>query len=93
MKDIIKLLNRSIAQETRCAESVCNSLKEGELAILRLQNKYRSLEIELEEREQLIKEYRKCLKELSEKNQIKKKLVAATKQQIDINSSAAQISN
>ena len=96
MKDIAKLLNRIITQETRNVESIRNSLKEGELTILRLQNKSRSLEIEFEERKQLIKEYRSCLKEILETAQAKKKLVTSTivtstKQQIDTDSSTTQM--
>lgn len=91
MKDIIELLKRIIAQETKYVESIRNSLKEGDLTILRLQNKSRSLEIEFEERKQLIKEYRSCLRELLETDQTKKKLVTSTKQQMDIDSSTAQM--
>ena len=91
MKDIIELLKRIITQETKYVESIRNSLKEGDLTILRLQNKSRSLEIEFEERKQLIKEYRSCLRELFETAQTKKKLVTSTKQQMDIDSSTAQM--
>ena len=100
MKDIIELLNRIIVQETKNVESIRNSLKEGEIAILRLQNKSRMLEIEFEEHTQLIKEYRSCLKEILETTQAKKKLemtqakkklVTPTKQQIDTDSSTTQM--
>jgi hypothetical protein len=91
MKDIAELLNRIIIQETKNVESIRNSLKEGELTILRLQNKSRSLEIEFEERKQLIKEYRSCLQEILETAQAKKQLVASTKQQIDTGSSTTQM--
>jgi vacuolar-type H+-ATPase subunit H len=91
MKDIIELLKRIITQETKYVESIRNSLKDSELTILRLQNKSRSLEIEFEERKQLIKEYRSCLRELLETAQTKKKLVTSTKQQMDIDSSTAQM--
>ena len=101
MKDITELLNRIIAQETKNVETIRNSLKEGELAILRLQNKSRMLEIEFEEHTQLIKEYRSCLKEILETTQAKKKLemaqqtkkrlVTSTKQQIDTDSSTTQM--
>ena len=91
MKDITELLNRIITQETKNVESIRNSLKEGELTILRLQNKSRILEIEFEERKQLIKEYRSCLKEILETAQAKKKLEVSAKQQIDTDSSATQM--
>ena len=91
MKDIVELLNRIITQETKNVESIRNSLKEGDLTILRLQNKSRTLEIEFEERKQLIKEYRSCLKEILETAQAKKKLVTSTKQQIDTDSSTTQM--
>lgn len=90
MTDITELLNRIIAQETKNVETIRNSLKEGELTSLRLQNKLRSLEIEFEERRLLIKEYRSCLKEILEA-QAKKKLVPSTKQQIDTDSSTTQL--
>ena len=86
MKEITELLNRIIAQETRYVESIRNSLKESELTILRLQNKSRSLEIEFEERNQLIKEYRSCLKEILETAQAKNKLVTPNMQQISTDS-------
>ncbi len=91
MKDIIELLNRIIAQETKYVESIRNSLKESELTILRLQNKSRSLEIEFEERKQLIKEYRSSLRELLETAQTKKKLVTSTKQQMGTDPSTTQM--
>lgn len=91
MTDITELLNRIIAQETKNVETIRNSLKEGELTSLRLQNKLRSLEIEFEERRLLIKEYRSCLKEIIETAQAKKKLVTSTKQQIGTASSTTQL--
>lgn len=91
MTDITELLNRIIAQETKNVETIRNSLKEGELTSLRLQNKLRSLEIEFEERRLLIKEYRSCLKEIIETAQAKKKLVTSTKQQIGTDSSTTQL--
>ena len=91
MKDITELLNRIIAQETKYVESIRNSLKESEFMILRLQNKSRSLEIEFEDRKQLIKEYRSCLKQILETNQINKKLVTSSKQQMDADPSTTQM--
>jgi len=91
MKDITKLLNRIITQETKYVESIRNSLKESELTILRLQNKSRSLEIEFEERKQLIEEYRSCLREILETAQAKKKLVTSTNQQMDTDPSTTQM--
>lgn len=91
MKDITELLNRIIAQETKYVESIRNSLKESEFMILRLQNKSRSLELEFEDRKQLIKEYRSCLKQILETNQVNKKLVTSSKQQIDTDLSTTQM--
>ncbi len=91
MKDIIELLNRIITQETKYVESIRNSIKERELKILQLQNKSRSLEIEFEERTQLIKEYRNCLREILETAQAKKKLEPSTKQQTEKDSSTPQM--
>ena len=91
MKDITELLNRIIAQETKYVESIRNSLKESEFMILRLQNKSRSLEIEFEDRKQLIKEYRSCLKQILETNQVNKKLMTSSKQQMDTDPSTTQM--
>lgn len=90
MQDTIELLKRIIAQETKYIESIRNSLREGELTILRLQNKSRSLEKEFEERKQLIKGYRGSLRDILEMAQTKK-LVTSTKQQMDIDSSTRQM--
>ena len=91
MQDITELLKRIIAQETKHVESIRNSLKEGQLTILRLQNKSRSLEKEFEERKQLIKEYRGRLIDILETAQTKKKLVTSTKQQMDTDPSTRQM--
>jgi lipopolysaccharide biosynthesis regulator YciM len=91
MQDITELLKCIIAQETKYVESIRNSLKESELTILRLQNKSRSLEKESEERKQLIKECRGCLREILETAQTKKKLVTSIKQQMDIDPSTRQV--
>ena len=58
MKDNIELLNYLIANETRSIETMCNLNKEDELTILRLHNKLKSLEKDIGEHKQLIKEYR-----------------------------------
>jgi hypothetical protein len=64
-KDIIDLLEGIIANETKFVETMHHSIKEDELTILRLQNKTRVLEKEVEERKQLIKKYRGHLGSLS----------------------------
>ena len=68
MKDIIEVLKRIIALESKYVESMRHSLKEDERTILRLQNKSKSVEKEIEERTQLIKEYVKCISEVAQTN-------------------------
>ena len=83
MKDFTELLMRIIAQEIKYVETMRHSLKEDELTILRLQNKSRGLEKEIEERKLLIEEYRVCLRRVSEENKAKMKLVPPAKKQVD----------
>ena len=78
MKDSIELLIRIIAHENKHIESMRLLLKEDELTILRLQNKSRSIEKEIEERKQLIDEYRRYLRETSEMPFTRMKLIAST---------------
>ena len=56
---------RIIDNETNHIESMRHIIKEDELTILRLQNKTRILDIELEERKKLVEEYRSYLKDMS----------------------------
>jgi predicted RNase H-like nuclease (RuvC/YqgF family) len=91
MKDTTKLLKRIISQDTNYVESMRHSLKDYELTIRRLQNKSRSLEKEIEERKQLIKEYRNHLMSTSEAAQTKTELVPSTEQQMDKQSSTTKI--
>lgn len=78
MKDSTELLKRIIAHENKHIESMRLLLKEDELTILRLQNKSRSIEKEIEERKQLIDEYRCYLRETSEMPFTRMKLIAST---------------
>ncbi len=91
MKDTTKLVKRIISQDTNYVESMRHSLKDYELTIRRLQNKSRSLEKEIEERKQLIKEYRNHLMSTSEAAQTKTELVPSTEQQMDKQSSTTKI--
>ena len=91
MKDTTKRLKRIISQDTKYVESMHRSLKDYELTIRRLQNKSRSLEKEIEERKQLIKEHRNHLMSTSEAAQTKAKLVPSTEQQMDKQSSTTKI--
>jgi flagellar motility protein MotE (MotC chaperone) len=91
MKDTTKLLKRIISQDTKYVESMRRSLKDDELTIRRLQNKSRSLEKEIEERKQLIKEHRNHLMSTSEAAQTKTELVPSTEQQMDKQSSTTKI--
>lgn len=87
MNDFTKLLKRIIAHETKYVETMRHSLKEDELTILRLQNKSRGIEKEIEERKLLILEYRGYLRGISEATQTRINLVPPTKHQMDTNSS------
>jgi len=91
MKDATELLRLIIAHETKYVESMRHSLKEDELTILRLQNKSRNLEKEIEERKQLIEEYRSYLKDISEAAYTRMKLIPSTEQQMDKQSSTTKI--
>jgi predicted RNase H-like nuclease (RuvC/YqgF family) len=91
MKDVTGLLMRVIAHENKYIDSMRHSLKEDELTILRLQNKSRGLEKEIEERKQIIEEYRGYLKNISEVDYTSMKSISSTKRQIDMKSSTAQI--
>ncbi len=62
MRNPREMLRHIIAYESRSIESMTISLKEDELTILRLQNKASCLQKEIEERKQLVKEYRNYLK-------------------------------
>ena len=81
MKNVTELLMRIIANETECIKSMCQTLKEDELTILRLKNKARVLAIEIEKRKQLVGEYRVCLKDLSETAKTRMELVSSKKNQ------------
>ena len=91
MKDVTELLMRIIAHETKHVQSMCHTLKEDELTILRLENKARVLEIEIEERKQLIEEYRGCLKNISETADTRMKLSPSTKYKAGTKSSATKL--
>ena len=91
MKDVTELLMRIIAHETKHVESMRHSLKEDELTILRLENKARVLEIEIEERKQLIEEYRGYLTDISKSDAIRTKLMSTTKRNADTKSSATKL--
>lgn len=92
MKDVTELLMHIIANETEHIKSLRHTLKEDELTILRLQNKARSLEIEIEERKQLIEEYRGYLKDISEDAKTRRlQLGPLVKPRIDIISSKTKL--
>ena len=91
MKGVTELLTRIIAHETKHVESMHQTLKEDEFTILRLQNKARVLEIEIEERKQLIEEYRGYLTDISESDAIRTKLIPTTKRNADTKSSAKKL--
>ena len=83
MKDFTELLMYIIAQETKYIETMRHSLKEDELTILRLKNKIRAIEKEIDERQKLIEEYKGYLRNISNPTKIRMKLVSPTVRQID----------
>ena len=83
MKDFTELLMYVIAQETKYVETVRHSLKEDGLTILRLKNKTKAIEKEINERKKLIEEYRGYLKHISDPEKVRMKLVSSTAQQVD----------
>ncbi len=91
MKDATELLMRIIAHETKHIESMRHTLKEDELTVLRLQNKVRVLEIEIDERKQLINEYRGHLKDISEMTDVRMKLVPPTSREVDMKSATTEL--
>ncbi len=88
MRDSREMLRRIIAYESRSIESMTLSLKEDELTILRLQNKANSLQREIEERKQLVKEYRDYLKRGSGDSSTKIRLIPSAGQPLDTKSTA-----
>ena len=91
MKDNIELLEGIIANETKFVETMRHSLKEDELTILRLQNKTKALEKEVEERKQLIKEYRGHLVSLARLAHTRMKQMPSIGRQMVTNTSTTPI--
>ena len=89
MRDTKEILRRIITNEIQYIESMGISLKEDERTILRLQNKAKCLHKEIEERKQLVKEYRKYLRQGAEKPGTNIRLVPSMEEQLDTNSSAS----
>jgi len=89
MKDTKEILRRFISNETQYIESMGISLKEDERTILRLQNKASCLQREIEERKQLVEEYRGYLRPGSEKSGANIRLIPPMEQQLDTNLSAS----
>ena len=88
MKDTREMLRRIITHETQYIESMCLSLKEDERTILRLQNKASSLQKNIEERKQLIEEYRCYLKHGSEESSAKIRLIPSAEKHLDTKSAS-----
>ena len=89
MKDTKEILRRIIFNETQYIESMGISLKEDEQTILRLQNKASCLQREIEERKQLVEEYRSYLRYGSEKRGANIRLITSMEQQLDTNLSSS----
>ncbi len=89
MRNPREMLRHIIAFESRSIESMTISLKEDELTILRLQNKANCLQKEIEERKQLVKEYRNYLKRSSGDPRTKIRLIPSAGQPLDTKSTAS----
>ncbi len=88
MKDPKDMLRRIIAYEAQYIESMCLALKEDERTILRLQNKASSLQKDIEDRKQLIEEYRYYLKHGSEESSAKIRLIPSAGKHLDSKSAS-----
>jgi len=91
MKDFTDLLMYVIAQETKFIEIMRYRLKEDEFTILRLKNKMRAIEKEIDERKKSIDKYRGYLRQISDPARVRMELVASTTWQIDTNLSNTNI--
>jgi predicted RNase H-like nuclease (RuvC/YqgF family) len=89
MKDARDMLRRIIVQEVQYIEAMSLSLKQDERTILRLQNKANCLQKEIEERKELIEEYRSYLKHGSDQPSAKIRLIPSAGQHLDTKSSAS----
>jgi len=89
MKNARDILLRIITHEVQYIESMFLSLKEDERTILRLQNKANCLQREIEERKQLIEEYRSYLKNGSNESSARMRLIPSTEHQMDTKSSVS----
>jgi len=83
MKDTIELLNCLITSETKSIEKMLHLNKEDKLTILRLQNKKKALEKDIEEHKQLTKKYRNYLRNMSKANHIETKSNPTRKSHLD----------
>ena len=89
MKNARDMLRRIIVQEVQYIEAMSLSLKQDEQIILRLQNKANYLQREIEERKQLIDEYRSYLKHGLDEPSAKIRLIPSAGQHLDTKSSAS----
>jgi len=89
MKNARDVLLRIITHEVQYIESMFLSLKEDERTILRLQNKANYLQREIEERKQLIEEYRSYLKKGTDESSARMRLIPSTEHQMDTKSSVS----
>jgi len=89
MKNARDVLLRIITHEVQYIESMFLSLKEDERTILRLQNKANCLQREIEERKQLIEEYRSYLKNGTDVSSTRMRLIPSTEHQMDTKSSVS----
>ncbi len=89
MKDARNMLRRIIVHEVQYIEAMSHSLKQDEQIILRLQNKANYLQREIEERKQLIEEYRSYLKNGTDESSARMRLIPSTEHQMDTKSSVS----
>ena len=91
MKDTMELLDFLISSETKSIEKMLHLNKEDELTILRLQNKMKSLEEDIEEHKQLTKKYRSYLRSTSKTTHIGTKSNSTRKSHLDTARSITRI--
>ena len=91
MNDSVELLNQLIASEIKSIESMLHLNKEDEITILRLQDKLKVVEKNIEEHKQLIKEYRSHLRDMSESTHTRVKLNPSKKSRLDTGLSVPRI--
>ena len=91
MKDTIELLDFLINSETKSIEKILHLNKEDELTILRLKNKLKVLEKDIEEHKQLTEKYRSYLRNMPKATHMATKSSLTGKSHLDSASSITML--